>query len=116
MHGVLLARCAGNDGPCQWPHHTAVVPAPPDAAQPDVTQPDAMQPDGQRRAGGPVPISIRTVFACAPGEEDAVHDRVAVGLHAGQVPGEDAGWVVLSIERVEMAAGERALANRLVGR
>ena len=46
----------------------------------------------------------------------ALHDRVAAGLRAGRVPGEGAGWVVLSIERVEMAAGERALANRLVGR
>ena len=46
----------------------------------------------------------------------AVHDRVDAGLHAGQVPGEGAGWVVLSIACVEMAAGERALANRLVGR
>ena len=110
---ITTALCGHweHDGPCQWPHHTAVVPA-----QPEATQPDATQPDGRRRTGGPVPISIRTVFACAPGEEDAVHDRVAVGLHAGQVPGEGAGWVVLRIERVEMAAGELALANRLVVR
>ena len=107
---ITTALCGHweHDGPCQWPHHTAVVPALPDATQPDATQPDA--------TGGPLPISIRTVFACAPGEEGAVHDRVDAGLHAGQVPGESAGWVVLRIERVEMAAGERALASRLVGR
>jgi len=79
-------------------------------------RPTATQPDDQRRAGGPVPISIRTVFACAPGEEDALQDRVAAGLHAGQVPGEESGWVVVRVERVETAANERALAGRLVRR
>ncbi len=81
---ITTALCGHweHDGPCQWPHHTAVVPCGPPT-----------QPDDQRRTGGPVPISIRTIFACAPGEEDALHDRVAAGLHAGQGRAKNpAGW------------------------
>jgi hypothetical protein len=56
---VTVALCGSwsHDGPCRWPHHSALVPA----------------------GGG---TTLRTVFAAPPGDEDEIRARIERALRA----------------------------------
>jgi hypothetical protein len=77
---VTVALCGHweHDGPCRWPHHSAVVEPAVDAAQPVAR--------------------LRVVFAAPPLEEPEVRRLIFAALEGGRLDGQDGEtrWTLLS--------------------
>ena len=91
---VTVALCGhwDHEGACRWPHHSAV------AAR-----------DGQT-------ITVRTVVAVEPGEQESIGRRIAVAFRSGRLDGPTgiSRWTVTTLGPVHLTDAERPLAERLV--
>ncbi|MGH3390136.1 MAG: hypothetical protein ACRDOO_14805 [Actinomadura sp.] len=90
---VTVALCGHweHEGPCRWPHHTAV----------------------ETRSGST--IRLRTVFVADPGDEQPVRTLIMAALSAGGLDTEmGAGrWRVVSQGPADLDPAETGLAERL---
>jgi hypothetical protein len=72
-----------HDGPCRWPHNSAI--------------------EAERS-----PARLRTLFVAGDAETELVRARIEAALRGASA------WRVLSLSLRPVAAGERALAQRLL--
>ena len=81
---VTVALCGhwDHEGPCRWPHHSAID-------------------------SGRAPARLRTVFACADDEVDAVETAIDDAIRAAD------GWTVVASARREPRDDEVDLGARL---
>ena len=79
---ITIALCGHweHDPPCRWPHVTEVV------ARTDET------------------VTIRTLFACEPGEAVAVRARISAALETGDWVVRDQGPAPVPADRADWAA------------
>jgi hypothetical protein len=79
-------------GPCRWPHHTAMDPAP-----------------GAH-------VTVRTIFASTAAEEQLVRDQIRTALRAGSLDGPTGRttWRVVRDTASTLRADEQQLAAGLV--
>jgi hypothetical protein len=93
---AVTVRLCGHwqhDGPCRWPHHTAVV----------------------GRSGASV--TVRTVYVCDASEADAVRAGIAAALSAGRLevvggPDDDQSWQVVEQGAADPDEDERGWIRR----
>lgn len=90
---VTVALCGHweHEGPCRWPHHTAL----------------------ERRSG--TSVVVRTVFACVAADDPEVRRRIARALRAGRLDATDGAgtWTLLEERASAPSPAERALGERL---
>jgi hypothetical protein len=90
---VTVALCGHweHDGPCRWPHHTAVSPTPSGAI-------------------------VRTVFVAPDAEEAAVRERITAALSMGCLdgPAGTSEWSLISQGPSQVAADENGRATRFL--
>ena len=92
--GVVTIFLCGHwehEGQCRWPHHTAV----------------------DKRSGSR--ITVRTIFACDPNDEQLIRQRISAGLRSGRLQGPSGltTWTVLREAADAVRADEQLLAQRL---
>jgi hypothetical protein len=90
---ITVALCGHweHDGPCRWPHHTAV----------------AQTPKGS---------IVRTVFVAPEAEQAAVRTKIAIALSAGCLNGPERAseWSLISHAASEVAVDEQGRATRFL--
>jgi hypothetical protein len=91
--GVTAALCGHweHEGPCRWPHLTAIV----------------------RRSGDA--LTVRVLFAAPPEDEPEVRARIGAALRRGRLDGgpRPGGWTVVGEGSSELLDEEREAAARL---